>query len=74
MRRMNEIRYIRKEVFRVTQSEFAALANVTQATVSRWEAGTPPSLDDMQAIRNAAADRGIDWNDSWFFQAPEVAA
>ncbi len=74
MRCMNEIRYIRKEIFRVTQAEFASLANVTQATVSRWETGTAPSLDDMQAIRNAAAQRGIAWNDSWFFQTPEVAA
>ncbi len=67
---MSAIRYIRREVFKVTQAEFAALAGVTQASVSRWEAGVAPSLDEMQAIRRAAADRSIDWNDAWFFEAP----
>lgn len=65
---MSAIRFIRREIFKVTQAEFAALAGVTQASVSRWEAGTPPSLDDMQAIRAAAADRGIAWRDEWFFE------
>lgn len=74
MRVMNAIRYIRKNVFEATQAEFAALAGVTQATVSRWERGVAPSLDDMQAIRSAAAERGIVWKDEWFFQSPEVAA
>lgn len=67
---MSAIRYIRREVFKVTQAEFASLAGVTQASVSRWEAGGAPSLDEMQAIRKAAADRGIEWNDAWFFEAP----
>jgi transcriptional regulator with XRE-family HTH domain len=71
---MSAIRRIRREVFNVTQAEFAALAGVTQASVSRWETGTAPSLDDMQAIRMAAAARGIDWNDAWFFEAPAQGA
>lgn len=70
MRDMSAIRHIRREIFKVTQSEFAALAGVTQASVSRWEAGGAPTLDEMQAIRTAAADRGIEWNDAWFFEAP----
>jgi transcriptional regulator with XRE-family HTH domain len=57
-------------MFGVTQAEFAALAGVTQGTVSRWEAGVAPSLDDMRAIREAALARGIDWNDGWFFEVP----
>lgn len=65
---MNAIRHIRREIFKVTQAEFAALAGVTQASVSRWETGTAPSLDDMQSIRRAAADRGIEWQDEWFFE------
>lgn len=64
---MTAIRFIRRDVFRATQTEFAAMAGVAQATVSRWEAGVPPSLDDMQAIRNAASKRGIEWRDEWFF-------
>ncbi|MER8827200.1 helix-turn-helix domain-containing protein [Mesorhizobium sp. M0938] len=67
---MSAIRHIRREVFKVTQAEFAVLAGVTQASVSRWEAGGAPSLDEMQAIRKAAADREIAWNDAWFFEAP----
>lgn len=65
---MSAIRHIRREIFKVTQAEFAALAGVTQASVSRWETGTAPSLDDMHAIRAAAADRGIEWRDEWFFE------
>ena len=65
---MSAIRYIRREVFKATQAEFAALAGVTQASVSRWEAGGAPSLDEMQSIRRAAAERGIEWNDTWFFE------
>ncbi|MCV0352812.1 MAG: helix-turn-helix domain-containing protein [Nitratireductor sp.] len=68
---MNAIRYIRKEIFDATQVEFAALIGVTQASVSRWERDVSPSLDDMRKIRLAAAERGIDWDDGWFFQSLE---
>jgi transcriptional regulator with XRE-family HTH domain len=70
---MNALRYIRKHVFQVTQIEFASLAGVAQASVSRWEndlEGVSPSLDEMRAIRQAAAERGIPWNDAWFFESP----
>ncbi|WP_189343842.1 hypothetical protein, partial [Mesorhizobium sp. M8A.F.Ca.ET.218.01.1.1] len=40
------------------------------ASVSRWETGTAPSLDDMRAIRDAAIARGIAWDDGWFFDVP----
>lgn len=65
---MNTIRHIRKNVFKVTQAEFSALAGVTQATVSRWENGVAPSLDEMRAIRVAASERKIRWDDAWFFE------
>lgn len=68
---MNTMRHIRTSVFRVTQAEFGRLAGVGQATVSRWEGGVAPSLEEMQAIRKAAFERGIDWDDRWFFEAPE---
>jgi transcriptional regulator with XRE-family HTH domain len=67
---MNALRYIRKHVFQVTQAEFAELAGVGQASVSRWENGVSPSLDEMQAIREAAISRGLKWDDGWFFKAP----
>lgn len=68
---MNTMRHIRTSVFRVTQAEFGRLAGVGQATVSRWEGGVAPSLEEMQAIRKAAFERGIDWDDRLFFEAPE---
>jgi len=67
---MNALRHIRKTIFQVTQAEFALIAGVTQATVSRWENGVAPSLDEMQAIRRAAAERDIDWDDRLFFETP----
>lgn len=70
---MSAIRHIRKHVFKVTQAEFAALAGVTQATVSRWENGVSPSLSEMQSIRQAATAKRIKWRDAWFFEVPEGA-
>lgn len=68
---MSTMKHIRTQVFKVTQAEFATLAGVGQATVSRWENGVSPSLDEMQAIRNAAASRiDIVWDDSLFFGSP----
>lgn len=71
---MNAMKNIRKNVFSVTQAEFAAIAGVTQATVSRWESGIAPSLSEMQSIRAAAYERGINWDDSWFFETPQETA
>ena len=72
---MSTIKHIRKHVFKATQAEFAALAGVAQATVCRWEKGVSPSLDEMQAIRNAAAQRpDIVWDDALFFTKPEEMA
>ncbi|WDR03653.1 helix-turn-helix domain-containing protein [Devosia algicola] len=67
---MNAIRHIRKNIFKLTQADFAALARVQQSSVSRWEAGGSPTLAEMQAIRDAAKERGIAWDDAWFFETP----
>lgn len=70
MRIMNAVEYIRTKVFKLKQAPFAAIAGVSQPTVSRWEqAASQPSRGEMEKIRSAAMDRGIPWNDSWFFQA-----
>jgi transcriptional regulator with XRE-family HTH domain len=66
---MNAIRNIRIDIFKLKQSEFAEVAGVKQSTVSRWENGGEPSLEEMRAIRQAALDRGLPWNDAWFFQS-----
>lgn len=67
---MTPIQFIRKNVFQAKQIEFAAIAGVGQATVSRWENGGAPSQAEMTAIRNEAIKRGLPWQDSYFFDAP----
>lgn len=78
---MNAVEYIRTKVFKMTQAPFAAVAGVSQPTVSRWEQdsmpGSQPTRAEMENIRKAAMERGLPWDDSWFFQVPdddEVAA
>lgn len=75
---MNPLLHIRKNVLKVTQAELAAITGARQATISRWEQGKlEPSLDELKRIRSFASERGISWDDSWFFTAPlatEVAA
>lgn len=76
---MNAVKYIRTQVFKLRQAPFAAeVAKVSQATVSRWETdelmGSQPDREDMDRIRSAAMERGLPWNDSWFFQTfPDAA-
>jgi transcriptional regulator with XRE-family HTH domain len=70
---MNQIKFIRTQVFKVTQQEFADMAGVRQGSVSRWENGGAPSLEEMQKIRDAAFERDIQWDDAWFFSVPEAA-
>ena len=68
---MQPIEFIRRSVFNASQAEFAAIAKTRQSTVSRWEAGTlHPDRLQMTAIREAARERGIAWNDLWFFEVP----
>ena len=71
---MNPMQHIRKHVFGVSQSEMAQIAAVGQATVSRWETGAgSPSRNELEKIRAEATRRGLSWDDSWFFEAPEAA-
>lgn len=66
------MKHIRTKVFALTQAEFAALAGVTQASVSRWENGVAPSLDEMRRIRDEAEKRNLEWDDRLFFEVPAV--
>jgi DNA-binding transcriptional regulator YiaG len=67
---MNPMKFIRKEVFGVSQAVMAGIAGVAQTTVSRWESGEmEPNRMEMDRIREAARDRSIPWNDKWFFEA-----
>lgn len=69
---MNAVKFIRTKIFKLEQLPFAVIAGVSQPTVSRWEAPdiktSEPSRDDMDRIRSKAIERGLEWNDSWFFQ------
>jgi transcriptional regulator with XRE-family HTH domain len=68
---MNPLIRIRTQVFDASQSEMAAIAGVSQATISRWETGAgAPDLAALDRIRGEAIRRNLDWNDRWFFEAP----
>ena len=73
---MKPLEHIRKNVFGLSQTEFGQIAGTTQPSVSRWEKGEQePSHSEMAAIRQAAHDRGLTWDDRWFFEVPaEVRA
>jgi DNA-binding transcriptional regulator YiaG len=68
---MQPIEHIRKVIFDLSQVAFGEIAGTTQASVSRWESGDQqPGLDEMTRIRAAARERGIAWDDLWFFEIP----
>lgn len=68
---MGPIEHIRKEILGISQAEMARIAETTQPTVSRWEAGElEPSRAEMARIRAAVITRGKPWDDLWFFEAP----
>lgn len=71
---MNAIAHIRQEILKVPQSVLADITGTTQATVSRWENGElHPDIEQMAAIRRAAIDSGVSWDDRWFFETPDVS-
>lgn len=71
---MGQIAHIRRHVFGVSQAALAAIAGVTQATVSRWESGdSEPTRAEMARIRSEAMTRGFEWDDRWFFDPPPPA-
>ncbi|OLP44719.1 helix-turn-helix domain-containing protein [Rhizobium oryziradicis] len=66
--------FIRKTLLNLSQSEFASILEVSQSTVSRWERGVAPSLDEMTKIRAVAILRGVEWQDRFFFEVPNESS
>lgn len=67
--------HIRTTVFGFqSQKAFAEALGYEQPTVSRWENGEPFSSEAQRRIRTLAADRGVAWDNNWFFEVPKAAA
>lgn len=72
---MLPIEHIRRNVFKASQQVFSEIAGVTQTTVSRWERNEfPPNGDQLERIRAEALARGLQWDDSMFFEVPKTEA
>ena len=55
---MSAIRHIRRNILKLSQTDFGALAETTQSTVSRWEDGSlSPRLDEIERIIGRAGGR-----------------
>lgn len=68
---MRPIEHIRRKVFGLKQGPFAEIAGTTQPSISRWERGEQnPDAAEMMRIRDAALERGIEWDDRLFFEVP----
>ncbi len=71
---MSTVVHLRKAVLKISQAELAEIAKTTQASVSRWENGElSPDLSQLTLIRDEVIKRGLAWDDTWFFEAPESA-
>lgn len=71
---LNPAIHIRTRVFKcASQDEFAVIFGTTQASVSRWERDGRIPAHKQEAVRQAARDRKITWDDSWFFDVPAQA-
>lgn len=72
---MTPMLHVRKTVLDLNQAELAKIAGTSQGTVSKWETGElEPDRDQLALIRAEIHRRGIDWDDRWFFEAPEHVA
>lgn len=67
---MSPLLHIRRDVLKVSQSEMGEIAGASQATVSRWEAGTlEPDRTQLARIRGEVKRRKLRWKDAWLFEA-----
>ncbi len=74
MRVMKPITHIRTNIFKLSPAAFADAVGVTQPTVWRWENGKmQPGQQALERIRSTALERGLEWDDRLFFEAPSCA-
>lgn len=67
---MNAFEHIRRVRLKLSQREMAALTGVHQSTVSKWENGyLAPGFWEMLHMRECARERGLPWEDRWFFES-----
>lgn len=73
--KQKRLKYIRETVFKENQTQFAAMLGISQPTYSDFEKRDSLPFIHQQTVRKVATERDdIDWQDSWFFEAPEEAA
>jgi transcriptional regulator with XRE-family HTH domain len=71
---MTPAQHIREKIFGYrTQQEFADAVGYTQAQISRFENGLAFSAEAQARIQKHAADRGLAWDNNWFFRVPNPA-
>lgn len=75
MRELAPFRYIRETVFGEPKAmTFAEALGIDSGHLSRLEHGNgAPSHDLMVRVRTLALDRGLAWEDRFFFEVPSSA-
>lgn len=64
-----QIEKIRRDVFRMSQGDFARATGLSNDKVCKLESGSRRlTYADMFAIRTAARAGRIAWDDMWFFE------
>ena len=70
-KKSNPVRYVRLAVFRCsTISDFAREIGANRVNASRWESWGHFPYSAMLKIRKLAKKRGLNWDDSYFFEVP----
>lgn len=69
------LRWVRKNVFGVTQEKLAEIGGVSRPRVNRYEKnGEPPPFDFLRRLRDEARARGLPFDADWFFEIPTGAS
>jgi transcriptional regulator with XRE-family HTH domain len=66
---MSPLFHIRRDVLCISQVEMGEIVGASQATISRWEAGTlEPDRAQLARIRREVKRRKLKWKDAWLFE------